>query len=226
MRSPALVPALLLALTAGATTPALAQGPWRLGVGVSTFLGAEAGLSHDCDASSRTGLLQRIGREVWGPRLVVEANLRAHIITTAQKLCTHPQMATPFPRPDGTYFNENHPSPLLTSPFTAVDLRIRTAAPLTVGAATISLGAGHLWHDGGVSSVSGNKPFLVASAGVLLGRGPRWRLGVEGEVLLMSSAYWRSVTTWTNGEPDFEFLGTFHERLWATGITLTTNLQF
>jgi hypothetical protein len=43
----------------------------------------------------------------------------------------------------------------------------------------------------------------------------------------MSSAYWRSVTTWANGEPvSFEFLGTFRERVWAPDLTLTTNRRF
>jgi hypothetical protein len=42
----------------------------------------------------------------------------------------------------------------------------------------------------------------------------------------MSSAYWRSVTTWTDGEPDFEFLGVFRERLRATSLTLTSTLRF
>jgi hypothetical protein len=115
---------------------------------------------------------------------------------------------------------------LLTSPFTAVDFRIRTAVPLSRGAATISVGAGHLWHDGGPYGVTGNKPFLVAGLGYLLGSGPRWHVGVEGEVLSMSSAYWRSVTTWTDGEPDFEFLGVFRERLRATSLTLTSTLRF
>lgn len=221
-RSP--LPALLL-LTAVAPTPALAQNPWRLGVGLSTFLGAETGREHDCDTSSRTGLLQRIGRQVWGRRLVLEANLRAHIISTSQKFCSYPVVPR-FPRSDGTYFDEDHPTPLLTSPFTAVDVRLRTAVPLSIGDATISLGAGHLWQRGGFSGVTGNKPFFVASAGFLLGSGPRWQVGVEGEVLSLSSAYWRSVTTWTNGVPDFEFLGVFRERLWATSLILTTSLRF
>jgi hypothetical protein len=225
MRRRVSVPAFLF-LTTTASSPVLAQDSWRFGVGLSSFLGAESGREHDCDATSRLGLLQRIGRQVWGPRLVLEANLRAHILVASQKSCSYPVIPR-FPRPDGTYFDEDHPTPLLTSPFTALDFRFRAAVPLSRGEATISVGAGHLWHDGGPYGVTGNKPFFAASAGFLIGSGPRWQVGVEGEVLSMSSAYWRSVTTWANGEPvSFEFLGTFRERLWATDLTLTTNLRF
>lgn len=218
--------ALLFALAAGVTNPLPAQDPWHFGGGLSVFLGAESGGGYACDVTSRSGLMQRVGRELWGPRLAVEANLRAHIITTSEKKrCIESHVSVPYPRPDGIYFREDHPSPLLTSPFTGADLRIRTAVPLPVGTATVSVGAGHFWHAGGFSGPSGNKPFLVAGAGVLIGSGPRWRVGVEGEVFSMSSGYWRSVTTWSDGTPSFEFLGTFHERLWATSVTLTAKLR-
>lgn len=202
-----------------------AQGVWQVAVGATYVLPAEAGRSRICANSYRVGVLQRVGRQVAGPRLNLEANLRSHLIATSSNSCIYePPIGPP---PDGTYIADDRAAPYLTSRFLAGDVRLRATLPASVVTPMISFGHGRHWQDGGHNGTSGNRPYWVAGIGLLLGSGPRWRLGVEGEYQVLRDRWLRRRVTWAGGQmTGNESLGTFREWLRAFGISISAVAMF
>lgn len=225
MRRCLAVTVLLLYLTAGATTQAHAQGAWRAAIGATYVLPVEAGSTGGCGNAYRVGVLQRVGRQIAGARLAVEANLRSHLIVTAQSPCVY--APEPFPPPDGTYQVEDRPPPYLTTRFLAGDLRLRATLPTASTTPMISLGYGRDWQRRGLYAGSGTRPYLVAGAGVLVGSSPRWRLAIEGEYQALRESFGRRQVTWSGGQmTGNEDLGTVREWRRAVSITVSAVVAF
>lgn len=217
---------LLLAALALLTGPAAhAQNEWRAATGATFVLPVAAGEQTDCSGTYRIGVLQRVGRQIAGARLAVEANLRAHLIATSREECiVEPPIGPP---PDGTYIRDARAAPYLTSQFFAGDLRLRATVPAAFATPMISLGYGRHWQGGGFGTPSGTRPYLVAGAGVLVGSGPRWRLAIEGEYQTLRERFGRRRVTWAGGQmTGNEDLGTVREWLRAVGITVSAVVAF
>lgn len=214
-----------LILLSAATGRAHAQDPWRAATGVNVVLPIAAGRDDFCRPAYRIGVGQRVGRQIAGARLAVEANIRAHVIATSAEQCVYaPEL---FPPPDGTYLVEDRPAPYLTTRFLAGDLRLRATLPLSSGMATVSLGHGRHWQDRGFTPVSATRPYWVAGAGLVPGAGPRWRLIIEGEYLVLRERFGRRRLTWAGGQlTGEEDLGTIREWLQAVGITVSMVVAF
>lgn len=202
-----------------------AQGVWQVAAGATYVFPAEAGRDRDCWSAYRIGVLQRVGRQIAGPRLALEANLRSHLLGTPKDICIlEPPISPP---PDGTRIEDHRAAPYLTSQFLAGDLRLRATLPVPFVTPMISLGYGRHWQDGGHRGMSGTRPYWVAGAGAMLGGGPRWRLGIEGEYQVLRDSWLRRRVTWAGGQmTGNESLGTFHEWLRASGITISAVVMF
>ncbi len=202
-----------------------AQGVWRAAAGATYVLPAEAGQTGDCGDVFRLGVLQRVGRQIAGSRLTLEGNFRSHLIATSKDTCVYGPVQ--YPPPDGTYIVDDRAAPYLTTRFFAGDLRLRATLPASSVAPMISVGYGRHWQDRGHHVASGTRPYWVAGVGVLVGSGPRWRLGVEGEYQVLRDAWLRRRVTWADGQmTGNESLGTFQEWLRASGITISGVVMF
>lgn len=216
---------LFLILLAGVTARAHAQGKWRAASGATYVLPVEAGNKGDCGDAYRVGVLQRVGRQVAGAHLAVEANLRAHLIATANDSCVYGPVQ--FPPPDGTYIVEDRAAPYLTTRFLAGDLRLRATLPTPSTTPMFSLGYGRHWQHRGFYTGSGTRPYLVAGVGMLVGTGPRWRLAIEGEYQALRESFDRRRVTWLGGQmTGNEELGTDREWQRAVGITVSAVVSF
>jgi hypothetical protein len=216
---------LLIALALLTTSEGHAQGVWQAAAGATYVLPVQAGISGGCTNVYRIGVLQRVGRQIAGPRLAVEANLRSHLLATSKNFCVFEPSI--FPPPDGTRIEDDRAGRYLTSRFFAGDLRLRATLPVSPVAPTLSLGHGRHWQESGFNGLSGTRPYWVAGVGLLLGTGPRWRLGIEGEYQMLRDSWLRRQVTWAGGQQTAnESLGTFHEWLRASGITLSAVVTF
>jgi hypothetical protein len=216
---------LLTGLAMMIATEGYAQGPWRAAAGGTYTLPTDAGRDRMCRSAYRIGIMQRLGREIAGPRLTVEANLRSNLIATSRDFCIYEPPIGPVP--DGTRIVDDRASPYLTSRFFASDLRLRATLPASGVTPMVNLGYGRHWQDGGLDGASGNRPYWVAGIGLLLGSGPRWRVGIEGEYQLLRDSWRRRRVTWEGGQvTGNESLGTFHEWQRAIGITASAVVMF
>lgn len=209
-----------LTLLSAATGRAHAQDEWRAATGVTVVLPIAAGRDDFCQPAYRIGVGQRVGRQIAGARLAVEANIRAHVVATSDAQCVYAPVQ--FPPPDGTYLVEDRPAPYLTTRFVAGDLRLRATLPNPSATPTFSLGYGRHWQHRGFYPGSGTRPYLVAGVGMLVGTGPRWRVAIEGEYQALRERFDRRRVTWLGGQmTGNEDLGMVREWLQAVGITVS-----